>query len=103
MVEKKSDDVEYFNCRSLTYEASLEQWFFFDRFQKAVLNMVEKEYTPEVVLDVGCVTGEVAAQSQGTLANGWVDRCGCRSRYDRERALKLVQSESEALRIAFLQ
>jgi ubiquinone/menaquinone biosynthesis C-methylase UbiE len=59
MVEKKSDDVQYFNRRSLSYENSLEQWFFFDRFHKAVLNMVEKEYTPEVVLDVGCGTGRL--------------------------------------------
>ena len=59
MVEKKSDDVQYFNRRSLTYETSLEQWFFFDRIQKAVLNMVEKESTPEVVLDVGCGTGRL--------------------------------------------
>jgi ubiquinone/menaquinone biosynthesis C-methylase UbiE len=59
MVEKKSDDVQYFNRRSFTYENSLEQWLFFDRIQKAVLNMVEKEYTPEVVLDVGCGTGRL--------------------------------------------
>jgi ubiquinone/menaquinone biosynthesis C-methylase UbiE len=59
MAEKKSDDVEYFNRRSLTYETSLSQWFFFDRIQKAVLKMVEKEYTPEVVLDVGCGTGRL--------------------------------------------
>jgi ubiquinone/menaquinone biosynthesis C-methylase UbiE len=58
MVEK-SDDVQYFNRRSLTYETSWEQWLFFDRIQKAVLNMVEKEYTPEVVLDVGCGTGRL--------------------------------------------
>ena len=32
---------------------------FFDRIQKVVLNMVEKEYTPEVVLDVGCGTGRL--------------------------------------------
>jgi ubiquinone/menaquinone biosynthesis C-methylase UbiE len=59
MVEKKPDDIQYFNRRSLTYENSLEQWFFFDRFQKAVLNLVEKEYSPEVVLDVGCGTGRL--------------------------------------------
>jgi ubiquinone/menaquinone biosynthesis C-methylase UbiE len=59
MVEKKSDDIQYFNRRSFTYENSLEQWFFFDRIQKAVLNMIEKEYTPEVVLDVGCGTGRL--------------------------------------------
>jgi ubiquinone/menaquinone biosynthesis C-methylase UbiE len=59
MAEKKSDDIQYFNRRSFTYENSLEQWFFFDRIQKAVLNMIEKEYTPEVVLDVGCGTGRL--------------------------------------------
>ena len=59
MVEKKSDDIQDFNRRSFTYENSLEQWFFFDRIQKAVLNMVEKEYIPEVVLDVGCGTGRL--------------------------------------------
>jgi SAM-dependent methyltransferase len=59
MVEKKPEDIPYFNRRSFTYENSLEQWFFFDRIQKAVLNMVEKEYTPQVVLDVGCGTGRL--------------------------------------------
>jgi ubiquinone/menaquinone biosynthesis C-methylase UbiE len=59
VAEKKSDDVQYFNRRSLTYENSLEQWFFFDRIQKAVLNMVEKDYTPEAVVDVGCGTGRL--------------------------------------------
>jgi ubiquinone/menaquinone biosynthesis C-methylase UbiE len=59
MAEKKSDDVQYFNRRSLTYETSLKQWFFFDRIHKAVLNMVEKEYAPDVVLDVGCGTGRL--------------------------------------------
>jgi ubiquinone/menaquinone biosynthesis C-methylase UbiE len=59
MTEEKSDDIQYFNRRSFTYENSLEQWFFFDRIQKAVLNMVEKEYTPKVVLDVGCGTGRL--------------------------------------------
>jgi ubiquinone/menaquinone biosynthesis C-methylase UbiE len=59
MVERKSDDAQYFNRRSLTYENSLEQWFFFDRIQKATLNMVEKVYTPEVVLDIGCGTGRL--------------------------------------------
>jgi ubiquinone/menaquinone biosynthesis C-methylase UbiE len=59
MVEKKPDDIQYFNRRSFTYENSLKQWFFFDRIQKAVLNMVEKEYAPQVVLDVGCGTGRL--------------------------------------------
>ncbi len=59
MVEKEPDDAQYFNRRSMTYENSLEQWFFFDRIQKAALNIVEKQYTPEVVLDIGCGTGRL--------------------------------------------
>jgi ubiquinone/menaquinone biosynthesis C-methylase UbiE len=57
--KEKVDDVQYFDQRSATYENSWEQWFFFDRIHKTLLNMIEKEYRPEVVLDVGCGTGRL--------------------------------------------
>ena len=64
MAEKKKDDIEYFNRRSLTYEDSLRQWLWFDRFQWRVLNMVEKETAPNVVLDVGCGTGRLLRKAR---------------------------------------
>lgn len=59
LAEERSDDVEYFNRRSLTYETSFAQRFYFDRIQRAVLKLFEEGYTPEVVLDVGCGTGRL--------------------------------------------
>ncbi|MGD0329643.1 MAG: class I SAM-dependent methyltransferase [Nitrososphaeria archaeon] len=59
VTKQKTDDIQEFNRRSQTYETSLEQWFFFDRVHKAVLNMVDSGANPESILDVGCGTGRL--------------------------------------------
>jgi ubiquinone/menaquinone biosynthesis C-methylase UbiE len=62
--EKKEYDTEHFNRRSRTYENSLDQRLWFDRFQRRLLNMVEKEYIPTAVLDVGCGTGRLLRKAK---------------------------------------
>jgi ubiquinone/menaquinone biosynthesis C-methylase UbiE len=55
----ETNDVREFNRWSATYESSWEQWLFFDRWQRAVLGLVESEANPESILDVGCGTGRL--------------------------------------------
>ena len=52
-------DVERFDEWSSTYENSWLQRMFFSRVHEAVLNMAERDGTPESVLDVGCGTGKL--------------------------------------------
>jgi len=55
----KTDDIQKFNRWAGTYENSWSQQLFFDRVQKAVLDLVESERNPETILDVGCGTGRL--------------------------------------------
>ena len=48
----------------MTYENSLDQRLWFDRFQRRLLNTVEKDYTPSAVLDVGCGTGRLLRKAK---------------------------------------
>lgn len=64
MAENNQYDTEHFNRRSSTYESSLDQLLWFDRLQRRVLKMVEKGFTPKVVLDVGCGTGRLLRKAK---------------------------------------
>jgi ubiquinone/menaquinone biosynthesis C-methylase UbiE len=50
-------DVERFDKWSSTYENSWLQRKFFSHVHEAILNIAERDGTPESVLDVGCGTG----------------------------------------------
>jgi ubiquinone/menaquinone biosynthesis C-methylase UbiE len=62
--KRDSDSTQEFNRRSLEYEESWEQHFFFDPVHRRVLSMVEEEAVPEAVLDVGCGTGRLLRKAQ---------------------------------------
>jgi ubiquinone/menaquinone biosynthesis C-methylase UbiE len=64
VAEQENDDVQEFNRRSMTYEDSWEQRFFFDRIHKAVLDLAENQAHPESVLDVGCGTGRLLRKAR---------------------------------------
>ena len=60
MVAKQENSaVQEFNRRSMTYEDSWEQRFFFDRIHKAVLDLAENQVNPKSIVDVGCGTGRL--------------------------------------------
>jgi ubiquinone/menaquinone biosynthesis C-methylase UbiE len=64
VAKQENKDVQEFNRRSMTYEDSLEQWFFFDRLHKAVLDLVESRAHPKSIVDVGCGTGRLLRKAR---------------------------------------
>jgi ubiquinone/menaquinone biosynthesis C-methylase UbiE len=63
-VNGKEADVQEFNRRAATYEDSRKQSYFFDRVQRAVLNLAETQTRPDAVLDVGCGTGRLLRKAK---------------------------------------
>lgn len=55
----ESEDVQSFERRSSTYEDSLMQVLFFDRFHRIALDSVPAEVEPKSILDIGCGTGRL--------------------------------------------
>ncbi len=55
----QSEDVQSFERRSGTYEASFSQRLFFDHIQQHALWAVPKGMQPESILDIGCGTGRL--------------------------------------------
>ena len=64
VAKQENSDVQEFNRRSITYEDSWMQWFFFDRVHNAVLHLVESQAHPENILDVGCGTGRLLRKAR---------------------------------------
>jgi ubiquinone/menaquinone biosynthesis C-methylase UbiE len=64
VTKQENSDVQKFNRRSMTYEESCRQWFFFDRVHNAVLDLVESQAHPESILDVGCGTGRLLRKAR---------------------------------------
>jgi ubiquinone/menaquinone biosynthesis C-methylase UbiE len=59
VAKQENNDVQEFNRRSMTYEDSWEQRFFFDRIHKTVLGLAENQVDPKNIVDVGCGTGRL--------------------------------------------
>jgi|GEM_PF-6526753 len=68
VAKEENKDVQEFNRRSLTCEDSWEQWFFFDRLHKAVLDLEGKSSQSKKYC--GCQLRDWAAtvQCEGALA-----------------------------------
>jgi len=64
VAKQENSDVQEFNRRSVTYEDSWMQWFFFDRVHNAALDLVESQAHPENILDVGCGTGRLLRKAR---------------------------------------
>lgn len=56
-------DVEHFNCWAATYEDSRKQGIFFDRIQRAVLELTQND-SQKTILDVGCGTGRLLRKAK---------------------------------------
>jgi ubiquinone/menaquinone biosynthesis C-methylase UbiE len=64
MAESHRDrDVEHFNRWAATYEDSRKQGIFFDRIQRAVLELAQNN-SPKTILDVGCGTGRLLRKAK---------------------------------------
>ena len=63
-VKEENSDVQEFNRRSMNYEDSWAQWFFFDRVHNAVLDLVESQAHPKSIVDVGCGTGRLLRKAR---------------------------------------
>ena len=58
-IHPETEDVTSFERRSGTYEDSLMQFLFFDRFHRIALDAVPAGIQPESILDIGCGTGRL--------------------------------------------
>jgi len=58
-IHPETEDVNSFERRSVTYEDSLMQFLFFDRFHRIALDAVPAGIQPESILDIGCGTGRL--------------------------------------------
>ncbi len=58
-MSNQSEDVQSFERRSSTYEASFFQGLFFDRIHRLALRAVPAGFQPETILDIGCGTGRL--------------------------------------------
>jgi len=64
VAKQENKDVQEFNRRSMIYEDSWAQWFFFDRVHNTVLDLVESQAPPKSVVDVGCGTGRLLRKAR---------------------------------------
>ena len=65
----KEADVQEFNRRAATYEASRRQSYIFDRVQRKVLNLAKTQSSPDAILDVGCATGRLLRKAEEQWSN----------------------------------
>jgi ubiquinone/menaquinone biosynthesis C-methylase UbiE len=60
---EQKPEIREFNLRAASYENSRKQSIIFDRVQKAVLELTEKD-EPKAILDIGCGTGRLLRKAQ---------------------------------------
>lgn len=65
----KEADVQEFNRRAATYEASRRQSYIFDRVQRKVLKLAKTQSRPDAILDVGCGTGRLLRKAKEQWPN----------------------------------
>ena len=64
VAKQENKDVQEFNRRSMKYEDSWQQRFFFDPAHNAVLDLIESQAHPKNIVDVGCGTGRLLRKAR---------------------------------------